>query len=262
MDGGGALAASLSDTSLHLAPGDAAMVFTDGLNEAVDAEMAEYGFDRVERMMLSLVPNGGDAVVDGLRRAVTRWEGGRPAEDDKTVVVIERKAAVAAQDVAGPVAGGNRLQRLMARRDQGSHLSIPATLEALDIVLEWVRECDGLSDLPGEEFTLVEHGIYEIIANIAEHGCGLDPDMTIDVWWIVDASGAGGYFLVRDHGRAPHPEEWRWKEPETAAGLCRGRGYGLAIIRETMAEVEFHAGTGEGNVTLARYAAGKRSNLV
>jgi anti-sigma regulatory factor (Ser/Thr protein kinase) len=239
------------------------MVFTDGLSEAVDADMAEYGFDRLEGLMLSLAPNGGNAVVDGLRRAVAKWEGGRPAEDDKTVVVIERKAAVSAPDVGGPAAGGNRLHRLMARRDRGSHLSIPATLDALDNVLEWLRECDGISDLPSEEFTLVEHGIYEILANIAEHGCGFDPEMTIDVWWIVDECGAGGHFLVRDHGHAPHPEQWRWKEPETDAGLRRGRGYGLAIIRETMAEVEFHADTGDdGNVTLARYAVGKRSNLV
>ncbi|MGD8414087.1 MAG: SpoIIE family protein phosphatase, partial [Candidatus Latescibacterota bacterium] len=258
---GGPLAASLSDTTVRLGPGDAAMVFTDGLNEAVNGEMCEYGFDRVEAIMGSLAPEGGAAVVDGLRRAVSRWEGGQPAEDDKTVVVIERKAEAAAE-AANPMAGDGRLRRLMESRNGRDHLSIPATLNALDDVLVWLRDRRGLVELPSAEFTLAEHGVYEILANIAEHGCGLDPGMTIDVWWIADREGEGGYFVLRDRGRPPRPEEWPWREPETKAGLRRGRGYGLAIVRETMAEVEFHAGTPEGNITLARFVPGGRPNVL
>jgi serine phosphatase RsbU (regulator of sigma subunit)/anti-sigma regulatory factor (Ser/Thr protein kinase) len=251
---GGALSKSLEDHTLRLAPGDAAVVFTDGLNEALNARLEEYGFDRLERAVLSFAQNGGAGIVNGLRRAVARWEVGRPAEDDKTVVVIERTATGAAGLSDAPAAcGAGRLRQLMARRAQAHHFSLPATLDALDGVHRWLRSCPGLSELPQEDFTMVEHGIYEILANIAEHGCGLEGEKKIDVWWIAGDSGPGGHFLVRDQGRAPHPEDWHWKEPETAAGLRRGRGYGLAIIKETLSEVEFHAGTDEGNITVARY---------
>jgi serine phosphatase RsbU (regulator of sigma subunit)/anti-sigma regulatory factor (Ser/Thr protein kinase) len=260
---GGALAASLEDETVRLALGDAVLAFTDGLNEAVNGAMEEYGFDRLEKLVPTLASRGGEEIVAGLRRAVSRWEDGRPAEDDKTVVVIERMATRAPRAPSELADGGvERLRQLMNRRQDGRHLAIPATLEALSDVHGWLRSCPGLSDLPRDDFTLVEHGIYEILANVAEHGCGLNAEKTIDVWWLASGAGARGYFLVRDHGCPPRPDEWKWREPQTAEGLRRGRGFGLAIIRETMAEVEFHAGTDEGNITLARYEAPKRPNLV
>jgi serine phosphatase RsbU (regulator of sigma subunit)/anti-sigma regulatory factor (Ser/Thr protein kinase) len=260
---GGALAASLVDETIRLGSGDAVLVFTDGLNEAVNGSLEEYGFDRIERAVRSLAPRGGDEIVSGLRRAVTRWESGRAAEDDKTVVVIQRALSGAVvESTTCAQRGPTRLQRLMARRGDACHLTIAATLEGLDDVHEWLRGCDGLSTLPREDMTMVEHGVYEILANIAEHGCGLDGGKTIDVWWIADDAGPDGCFLIRDHGQSPRPEQWKWREPEGADSLRRGRGYGLAIIRETLSEVEFHADTQDGNITLARYETPRPRNLV
>ena len=115
------------------------------------------------------------------------------------------------------------------------------------------RQCEHLEKLSRTDKILVEHGIYEILSNIAEHGCQLDGNKTIDVWWIVEESACqmDGYFLIRDYGLPPHPEEWPWAEPETPPDLRKGRGYGLRIIRKSLSEVEFHGDTGKGNLTLA-----------
>jgi sigma-B regulation protein RsbU (phosphoserine phosphatase) len=255
---GDALASSLDDSTLDLSPGDVVLVFTDGFNEAVNDSMEEYGFDRVAEAVGSLATDGGKVVVDGLRAAVSSWEGGRAAEDDKTALVIERAArASAPTDGEGD---GDRLTRLCSRRPTSRRLSLPARLDELDRVHDWLLGCDYLDRLSEADLTLVEHGVYEILCNIAEHGCGLNGRKTIDIWWIVDESGSGpeGYFLIRDRGAPPRPENWPSSEPETTADRRKGRGYGLQIIRETLAEVEFHTVPDEGNFTIARYPLGGR----
>jgi serine phosphatase RsbU (regulator of sigma subunit)/anti-sigma regulatory factor (Ser/Thr protein kinase) len=263
---GDALSSSLDDQTLTLSPGDVVLVFTDGYNEAVNDTQEEYGFDRVAEAVRLLAADGGNVVVEGLGAAVSSWEGGRAAEDDKTALVVERAALGRTDlDKAGGLEatarGGERLTHLRGMRSAARRLSLPARLDALDGVHDWLLGCEHLEDLLEADVTLVEHGLYEILSNIAEHGCGLDADQTIDIWWIPDELGGGldGYFLVRDGGRPPRPGNWPRAEPDTTAALRKGRGYGLQIIREIMAEVEYHTVAGEGNLTIARCRRGGRT---
>ena len=267
MAAGGALASSLKDDTVRLARGDVAFVFTDGLNEAVNASFEEFGFDRLSDTVRSTAPKGGSSVIEKIRSAVTEWEGGRPAEDDKTILAIERIARESAAFGTGgggatDEKNGRRLRRLWEMRDNGRRISLPAQLDALDDVHDWMQQCEHLENLSRTNKILVEHGIYEILSNIAEHGCQLDGNKTIDVWWIVEESACqiDGYFLIRDHGLPPHPEEWPWAEPETPPDLRTGRGYGLRIIRKSLSEVEFHADTGKGNLTLVHCPIPARSS--
>jgi anti-sigma regulatory factor (Ser/Thr protein kinase) len=264
---GGALASSLKDDTVRLAPGDVALVFTDGVNEAVNASFEEYGLDGLHETMLTMAPKGGSNIVEKLRSAVTHWEGGRPAEDDKTILVIERiarESAALGTGGGGDEENGRRLRRLWEMRDKSRRISLPAQLDALDAVHDWMQECEHLENLSRKDKILVEHGVYEILSNIAEHGCQLDGNKTIDIWWIVEESAGrmDGYFLIRDHGLPPHPEEWSWAEPETPPDLRKGRGYGLRIIRESLSEVEFHGDTGKGNLTLAHCPIPAQSGAV
>ncbi len=68
--------------------GDIAVLYTDGINEAMDAEDEEFGIDNVR----SLVAQGGDAeaVSNRVVDAVLEHVGEAPPFDDMCVVIIER----------------------------------------------------------------------------------------------------------------------------------------------------------------------------
>ena len=81
---------------VDLEPGDIVVIYSDGLVEALDAEDRPWGFDGLETALLetpeSVVRSGASSVRDSLLRAVGRHADGRPLQDDRTVVVLERIA--------------------------------------------------------------------------------------------------------------------------------------------------------------------------
>src|SRR6185295_13986647 len=72
-DGSGA--ASLRDGTLHLDPGDTLVQFTDGVNEATNAQGGLFGFRRVEETLLGAAQRGPDTLIAALHHAVERWTG-------------------------------------------------------------------------------------------------------------------------------------------------------------------------------------------
>ena len=68
--------------------GDLAVMYTDGINEAMDANDEEFGMERVRE----LTAEGGDAeaVKDRLVKAVLEHVGSAPPFDDMCLVVVER----------------------------------------------------------------------------------------------------------------------------------------------------------------------------
>jgi sigma-B regulation protein RsbU (phosphoserine phosphatase) len=95
---------------LDLLPGDVLVWLSDGLIEAADAGGRPFGYAGVTAALAG--PAGGGApaeasgaalpvtaaaVRDRLLAAVERHAGGRPIEDDRTVVVMRYKAAASAQ---------------------------------------------------------------------------------------------------------------------------------------------------------------------
>ncbi len=74
-------------------PGDMAVLYTDGINEAMDANDEEFGMDRVRE----LTAEGGDAaaIKDRLVKAVLEHVGDAPPFDDMCLVVIERTGSAA-----------------------------------------------------------------------------------------------------------------------------------------------------------------------
>ncbi len=74
--------------SVDLAPGDLLAVFSDGLPEALDTTGESFGFDRLQ----GAVAAGGDAraVHDRVLADLASFEGDRPADDDRSLVVLRR----------------------------------------------------------------------------------------------------------------------------------------------------------------------------
>jgi sigma-B regulation protein RsbU (phosphoserine phosphatase) len=72
----------------RLDPGDLVVLYSDGLPEALDPDGGSFGFDRVARV----VSDGGSAssVHDRLLAEVDAFCAHRPADDDRSVVIIRR----------------------------------------------------------------------------------------------------------------------------------------------------------------------------
>ena len=70
--------------------GDVAVMYTDGINEAMDANDEEFGIERVR----TLTSEGGnaEAIKERIVREVTAHVGAAPPFDDMCLVVIERVA--------------------------------------------------------------------------------------------------------------------------------------------------------------------------
>ena len=273
---GAVLQETLEDQAIDINSGDIVVQYTDGFHEAMNENGEEFGFDRMERLTRSFAVDGCERFMTRLQETVEDWERPLPASDDKTLLVVECDGSPV-KELGEPNLGPTSVQRklmrdLWQRRGTRKHyFTAPAKLDALDRVGVWLRGCDFIKELSAEEQDRLEHGIYEIACNIAEHGCQLDAEKFIDFWWIpgeddnevletrrVDLETAidrvnRGYFLIRDHGEPPEADKWSMSDLRSKKVQEEGRGLGLRIIYRTFEEVEFHANTEMGNVTVMKF---------
>jgi len=78
------------DLEFQLEQGDTLLLYTDGVNEAMDAQGEEFGEERIHTTLAALAPQGPQAVIDGLIYEVDQFCGGRRCHDDITLVVLQK----------------------------------------------------------------------------------------------------------------------------------------------------------------------------
>ncbi len=71
-------------------PGGLALLFSDGLSEAADAEGCEFGFERVRRTLAEHRGESARAICKQLWEAVNAHTGDLPPQDDFVTVVVKR----------------------------------------------------------------------------------------------------------------------------------------------------------------------------
>jgi len=74
----------------RLEPGDALLMYTDGMVEAHDENDVEFGVGRLSRAFLEVREMACDEIARALIRRVAEYAGGGEPEDDRTVVVLKR----------------------------------------------------------------------------------------------------------------------------------------------------------------------------
>jgi sigma-B regulation protein RsbU (phosphoserine phosphatase) len=80
------------DLSFEMEAGDCLLLYTDGVNEALDVKGLEYGEERIHATLAVLAPQGPKAVVDGLIGDVEKFLGGKRSHDDITLIALQKKA--------------------------------------------------------------------------------------------------------------------------------------------------------------------------
>jgi len=73
---------------VRLDPGDAVVMFTDGVTEAMNAERQEFGQQRLETLVGGFDGTGAEELAEEVLRHVREFTGPVPQSDDLTLVVV------------------------------------------------------------------------------------------------------------------------------------------------------------------------------
>jgi len=95
LDGDGAAIGFLEhvdfeELTVDLGPGDCLLLYTDGVNEAVNPADEQFGEERLAETVSALAPAGSAAVIDGIVEALNDFTGGGHQRDDITLVALRR----------------------------------------------------------------------------------------------------------------------------------------------------------------------------
>jgi serine phosphatase RsbU (regulator of sigma subunit) len=81
---------------VELKEGDAIVYLSDGIVEAQDPEGEPFGFEQLEALLEQSVDRSPSVIRDAILQAVARHSGTRPADDDRTVMVIRFDSLIGA----------------------------------------------------------------------------------------------------------------------------------------------------------------------
>lgn len=276
---GGAIRRTLKDETISLEQGDLLVQYTDGVNEAFDLSGKEqFDFERMIAVLQAKASEGCASVIDGLRLALDQWRQGTPQGDDETILVVSRERGrlldLPVPPEAGTIQGApvSPSEWLCLAEERGAGLDLTARLDEMDGISSWLSSLPELRDLGDEPMQLLATAIYEVCANIVEHGYRSDPKCAFRVWWVPRAkvpnldslapggarAGAGGQpgtrmaglFVLQDHGKAFSPDNWEGSDLSDPKVRRRSRGFGLDIIHKVMTRVIYQPATPDGNVTM------------
>ena len=253
-----AFAATVTDDDVVLDAGDLLVQTTDGVTEAVSRRDGEQlGVERLEAEARRGAGESVAAMAARIGRLVSDWRGDGGEIDDETLLVLAHRASSERVNRWADVdrAAVAQLQTVMADR---AHLELSADLEELERLPAWMESCTDLDGLSRRDRHLVHQALYEVCANVIEHGYGLDPSRRFDLWRIpVGPSVASGYFMIRDEGVQYDPSQWTATHFDDARARTRGRGIGRDILAKSMESIIHLMGTPTGNVTFLRYDPSK-----
>ena len=266
---GGAIRATLRDELLEFEPGDVCVQFTDGYSEAFRGGAADaepFGFERLRASVGSHAAAGAPAVLAALGDAVREWTAGAPAMDDETLLVLACRADAAPftrTDREEPLETAHvraALERLAEAERAGHGIAVASDLGDLPRLATWIEALPGFGRLERARRELASQVLYELVANVVEHGCGEGHRGVIEVWWLphrdADGDPGRGTFVVRDDGRPFLPGERKPADFSDPAVRARGRGLGLEIVHRAAARVRYVPATPRGNLTEIDLPAG------
>lgn len=79
---------------LCLSEGDALLLYTDGVTEAMDPAEQLYGAEQLRALVQAHANLGPHALVEAVRADIARWANGAEPSDDLTLLALELEANV------------------------------------------------------------------------------------------------------------------------------------------------------------------------
>ena len=76
--------------TVQLEPGDAVVLYTDGVTEAVNASGEQFGIERIHQVFTAGLPEDSEQAAHAMFKAVSGFTGDTPQFDDITCLVLRR----------------------------------------------------------------------------------------------------------------------------------------------------------------------------
>ena len=80
--------------NVRLLPGDAVVMFTDGISEAMNTEGVDYTEERVEEFLRNVPATSAQGILDEVQKEIAKYTQGAPQSDDITLVVLRSTEGV------------------------------------------------------------------------------------------------------------------------------------------------------------------------
>ena len=90
IDAGDVFDVVIKDVTVELSPLDTVVVYTDGINEALDNEGNEFGQEKLKAVLEAAGPQSVDFLVKTIVERVQNFSSGHPQNDDITLAAIQR----------------------------------------------------------------------------------------------------------------------------------------------------------------------------
>jgi sigma-B regulation protein RsbU (phosphoserine phosphatase) len=90
IDGGGVFDRFCNDFAFRFGASDLLLLYTDGLTEALDAEGAEFGVERLNSELLESAKDGAVETLHRLARSVRTFSGNQSQHDDITLIALRK----------------------------------------------------------------------------------------------------------------------------------------------------------------------------
>jgi sigma-B regulation protein RsbU (phosphoserine phosphatase) len=90
IDAGDVFDEVIRDVTVELAPLDTVVVYTDGINEALDDEGNEFGQEQLKEVLQAAGPQSVDFLVKTIVDRVQNFSSGHPQNDDITLAAVQR----------------------------------------------------------------------------------------------------------------------------------------------------------------------------
>jgi sigma-B regulation protein RsbU (phosphoserine phosphatase) len=170
--------------SVVLEHGDELLLYTDGVNEAFDANEEEYGNDRLEAFLSKNVNAHPRMLIDLLRADLRRWARGTEQSDDITMLCLEYgipPEVTGLMTVRATTEGAEQIRR---RMDYDlTQFQCPASVrKQIELTVEelFVNVCEHGYDDQGEPGDVQLSYMYNsspssIVVSLADWGRPFDP---------------------------------------------------------------------------------------
>jgi sigma-B regulation protein RsbU (phosphoserine phosphatase) len=91
VDSGKVFERATKDHTFFMESGDCLLLYTDGVNEAMNSAGDEFGMELLTETFRKAAPGGAQAVLDAFQKAVKDFAGDQPQNDDITIIVVQKK---------------------------------------------------------------------------------------------------------------------------------------------------------------------------
>ncbi|MBP3883530.1 MAG: SpoIIE family protein phosphatase, partial [Olsenella sp.] len=175
---------SYESSSVMLEPGDELLLYTDGVNEAFNANEEEYGNDRLEAFLAKNENVHPRMLVDLVRADLRKWSVGAEQSDDITMLCIEYGVPPEVTGLMTVRATTEGAEKLRRRMDYDlSQFQCPASVrKQIDLTVEelFVNVCEHGYDEQDEPGDVQLSYMYNsspnsIVVSLADWGRPFDP---------------------------------------------------------------------------------------